>query len=460
MTDSIQLHSAGTIGGWAWPVNPAGRHALHSRPESWFVGDVHYPRNHFHPLEERLMSRSFRAVSRSTVLCVVAVTAFCLGMWPPPAKAQPAARPAASEAPVPLAPAPPKSPQLQPDGTIIFRLAMPNAAKVELHLEGAAHPFPMAKGADAVWSVTVPKLAPQYYSYTFDVDGTALLDPHNVTIKPSFFNTQNVFLVPGQPPMPWEPSNVPHGALHHHYYRSNIVGINSEYYVYTPPNFESRRNQKYPVLYLLHGYSDDPSAWTSMGKANVILDNLIAQGKAMPMIVVMPLGYGTMDMITRGWIAWRDPELPGRNFTKFTDALFQEVMPRVKQQYPISDKREEHAVAGLSMGGSESLLVGLNHAGDFAYVGSFSAGGLGEGDYGPSFPGITARSAAEINAKLRVLWIACGTEDGLLAANQKFIAWLKEKGLQPITIQTPGMHAWMVWRDNLANFAPLLFQSK
>src|SRR6266853_3262565 len=256
MTDSIQLHSAGTIGGWACPVNPAGRHALHSRPESWFVGDVHYPRNHFHPLEERLMSRSFRAVSRSTVLCVVAVTAFCLGMWPPPAKAQPAARPAASEAPVPLAPATPKSPQMQPDETIIFRLAMPNAAKVELHLEGAAHPFPMAKGADAVWSVTVPKLAPQYYSYTFDVDGTALLDPHNVTIKPSFFNTQNVFLVPGQPPMPWEPSNVPHGALHHHYYRSNIVGINSEYYVYTPPNFESRRNQKYPVLYLFFFFND------------------------------------------------------------------------------------------------------------------------------------------------------------------------------------------------------------
>jgi enterochelin esterase family protein len=343
---------------------------------------------------------------------------------------------------------------------MIFRLAMPSAAKVELQLEGSAQPFPLAKGADGGWSVTLPKLPPQYYSYVYDVDGTPVLDPHNVTIKPSFFSTQNVFLVPGQPPMSWEPSDVAHGTVHHHYYRSNIVGVNSEYYVYTPPNFGARKNQKYPVLYLLHGYSDDASAWTSMGKANVILDNLIAEGKAKSMIVVMPLGYGTMEMITRGWSAWRDPELTVRNFTRFSDALFREVMPLVKQQYPISDKREEHAVAGLSMGGAESLLVGLNHSSDFAYVGAFSAGGLGQGDYGPSFPGITVQSVASINANLRVLWIACGTEDGLLVANQKLIAWLTEKGLQPTPIQTPGMHAWMVWRDNLTTFASLLFQSK
>ena len=134
--------------------------------------------------------------------------------------------------------------------------------------------------------------------------------------------------------MSWEAADVEHGTIHHHYYRSAIVGVNSEYYVYTPPKFDSKK--KYPVLYLLHGYSDDPSAWTSMGKANVILDNLISQGKAKPMIVVMPLGYGTMDMITQGWKAWRDPELVTRNFTRFSDTLFQEVMPLVKREYPIS----------------------------------------------------------------------------------------------------------------------------
>jgi enterochelin esterase-like enzyme len=350
---------------------------------------------------------------------------------------------------------------LQPDGTAIFRLAMPNAAKVELHLEGVKDPFPMTKGSDGAWSATVSRLAPQYYSYTYKVDGTDVLDPHNVTLKTSFFSTQNIFLVPGQPPRSWEPANVPHGVVHHHYYRSNIVGINSEYYVYTPPNFDSGSTQKYPVLYLLHGYSDDPSAWTGMGKANVILDKLIAQGKAKPMIVVMPLGYGTMEVIARGWSTWEDPELIRLNYSRFSDTLFQEVMPLVKRQYPLSDKRADHAVAGLSMGGAESLLVGLNHVDDFAYVGGFSSAPLGseKGDFGSSFPGITAQSAPDLDAKLKLLWIACGTEDGLIGANRKFIAWLKEKGLRPTAIETPGMHVWMLWRENLTNFLPLLFQS-
>jgi enterochelin esterase-like enzyme len=405
------------------------------------------------------MSQPFRPAALSAFSHLALVTMLVCAVWTYPASAQPAAKPQPS-APVPLDAAPASSPQIQPDGTVIFRLAMPNAARVELHLEGVKDPFPLTKAADGTWSVSVPGLAPQYYSYSFKVDDTDVLDPHNVTLKPSFFSAQNVFLVPGHPPMPWELADVPHGVLHHHYYHSNIVGINSEYYVYTPPGFDSGSKQKYPVLYLLHGYSDDPSAWTGMGKANVILDNLTAQGKVKPMIVVMPLGYGTMEVIARGWSTWRDPELIRSNYTRFSDALFQEVVPLVKQQYPLSDKREDHAVAGLSMGGAESLLVGLNHIDDFAYVGGFSSAPLGGGDYASVFPGITAQSAPGINARLRLLWISCGTEDGLFDGNQKFIAWLKEKGLQPTAIQTPGMHVWMVWRDNLSHFAPLLFQAE
>ena len=404
------------------------------------------------------MSRSFRIISQAAFTHLNVVLALSLGISLSAAIAQQAKPSVQSISPVPLLPAPPVSPQVQPDGTTTFHLAMPNAAMVKLELEGAAHPFPMKKSPDGVWTVTVRKLAPEYYSYSYNVDGTEVLDPHNVTIKTSFFSTQNVFLVPGQPSMPWEPENVPHGVVHHHFYRSNIVGINSEYYVYTPPNFDPKSNRKYPVLYLLHGYSDDPSAWTVMGKANVMLDNLIAQGNVRPMIVVMPLGYGNMQMISRGWAAWRDPQLLISNFTKFFDALFQEVVPLVQQQYPLSDKREDHAVAGLSMGGAESLLVGLNHMDYFAYVGGFSAGGLGEGNYAAAFPEITPQSAAQINDKLRVLWIACGTEDGLFAPNQHFIAWLQQQGLHPSVIQTPGRHVWMVWRNNFSKFAPLLFQ--
>jgi len=367
---------------------------------------------------------------------------------------------AQSAAPVAVPPTTLISPRLRPDGTAVFRLVMPNAAKVELNLEGMKAPLPMRKAGDGAWSVTVPKLAPQYYSYSFKVDGTDVLDPRNATFTTGFFEKENTFLVPGNPPMPWEVANVPHGVVHHHYYRSNIVGIESEYYVYTPPNFVPGNEQKYPVFYLLHGYSDDPSAWMAMAKANVILDNLIAQGKAKPMIVVMPLGYGTMEIVARGWSSVDDRELVRRNHRRFSDTLFQELIPLVKRQYPISDSREDHAVAGLSMGGAESLLVGLNHLDDFAYVGGFSSGRLGEDDFGSAFPGITTQSAPSINAKLRLLWIACGTEDELLDRNQKLIAWLKEKGLQPTAVQTPGMHTWMVWRDNLTNFAPLLFRSK
>ena len=323
----------------------------------------------------------------SAFSCFFLATIVCCSIWACPARAQ-SAKP--TESPVPLEPAPPHSPKLQPDGTVLFQLAMPNAAKVELNLEGMKDPLPMTKSADGTWSIAVPGLVPQYYSYSFNVDGTHVLDPHNVTLKPSFFDVDNVFLVPGNPPMPWETADVPHGVVHHHFYHSNIVAIDSEYYVYTPPNFDSGSKQKYPVLYLLHGYSDDPSAWTQMGKADVILDNLIAQGKVKPMIVVMPLGYGTMEVIARGWHNWSDPKLVQRNYSGFSDALFQEVMPLVKKQYPVSEKREDHAIAGLSMGGAESLMVGLNHLDDFAYVGGFSSAPLGvgeKGDFDGALPG-------------------------------------------------------------------------
>jgi enterochelin esterase-like enzyme len=369
-------------------------------------------------------------------------------------------------APTALVPAPPKYPEVQPDGTVVFRLSMPGATSVELHLEGKKDPLPMTKSTDGVWAVSVPGLAPEYYSYSFVVDGnagmpmsgTSVLDPHNTFIKTSFFSNQNVFLVPGKPAEPWEAADVPHGIVHHHYYHSNVVGIDSQYYVYTPPGFDPKSSKKYPVLYLLHGYSDDPSAWTFMGKANIILDNLIAAGKAKPMIVVMPWGYGDMRIIDYGWAAWRDRTVVVSNFRGFGEALYREVIPMVKQEYPISDKREDHAIAGLSMGGAETLFIGLKHTDDFAYIGAFSAGGFNADHFDTIFSEITPQTGAQMQSKLKVFWIACGTEDGLYPLNQNLIAWLKTQGMSPTAISTPGMHAWMVWRGNLSAFAPLLFQ--
>ena len=380
-----------------------------------------------------------------------------------------AVRPSAS--PVPLVSAPEVDPAVHADRSATFDLLMPHAERVELEVEGFAKPFAMAQDAarPGHWTYTVPPLAPEYYSYSFLVDGVSVVDPHNVTVKTSAFRVQSVFLVPGQlvaghPGEPWEAADVPHGVVSHHEYTSPIVKRTGSYYVYTPPGYDARAKTKYPVLYLLHGYSDEDWAWTSMAKANVILDNLIAAGKAKPMIVVMPLGYGDMDMIKRGWIAWQDRELVVRNFSLFGEALYKEVMPRVNAEYPLLPGREDRAIAGLSMGGAETLLVGLNHTDDFAWIGSFSAGGLGSGTdpggFGAIFPAVTPASAAKINGGMRLLWISVGTEDALLEPNRAVIAWLKGQGLTVKAVETPGMHAWMVWRDNLAQFAPLLFQGK
>ena len=368
---------------------------------------------------------------------------------------QPSTRP---PSPVPLAPAPVMTPAVHPNGSVTFTLAMPHAGQVQVQVEGFAKPFSMTRDSSGDWTYTLPPVPPEYYSYSFLVDGTNVVDPHNIVTKPSAFRVQSVFLVPGH--QLWEVRDVPHGTVNRHEYTSAIVKRTSPYYVYTPPGFNPADGRRYPVLYLLHGYSDESWAWTDMGKADVILDNLIAAGKVRPMIVVMPLGYGDMDMIRRGWAAWTDTALVRRNFTRFTDALYGEVMPRVMAEYPISASREDHAIAGLSMGGAETLLVGLNHPQDFAWIGAFSAGGIGSGPFGPLFPGLTPASAAGFDRDNRLLWISVGTEDGLLEPNRSLIAWLKEQGLHPMAVETPGMHAWMVWRDNLANFLPLLFQPR
>jgi enterochelin esterase-like enzyme len=207
------------------------------------------------------------------------------------------------------------------------------------------------------------------------------------------------------------------------------------------------------VLYLLHGYSDDASGWSAVGRANVILDNLIAQGKAKPMIVVMPLGYGTMKFVALGWNAWSHTELRNRNFAAFREALLTEVMPRIEAEYRVTKDRNARAIAGLSMGGSESLLTGLNSLDKFAWIGAFSSGGIPD-DFQTDFPSLDAKA----NQQLRLLWIACGKEDSLITVNRSLREWLKSKGVQHADIETPGAHTWMVWRRNLAEFASILFR--
>jgi enterochelin esterase-like enzyme len=345
------------------------------------------------------------------------------------------------------------SPEVQSDAHITFRLRAPNAVKVEVAIEGQGTPTPLQKDDKGVWSATVGPLSPDIYGYSLIADGVSLIDPSNHLMKPNLLFTQSAVHIPG-PALPWEVGDVPHGEIHHHFYRSKIAGDDRDFYVYTPPNYDPRAKRDYPVLYLLHGFSDAANGWSAVGLANVILDNLIAQGKAKPMIVVMPLGYGDMEVITRGWGSWGDKDLAWRNLSRFTDVLLTEVMPQVEKSYKTKRDRESRAIAGLSMGGSESLLTGLDHLDKFAWVGAFSSGGLDMQEFSAEFPALDASA----NKKLKLLWIACGTEDGLIKPNRQFKSWLKDKGVQYTDIETPGMHTWMVWRRNLAALAPLLFR--
>jgi enterochelin esterase-like enzyme len=347
--------------------------------------------------------------------------------------------------------------EVHPDESITFRYRDPAASKALLHLEGADKPLVMEKDADGVWIVVTPPLAPEIYSYIFEVDGQYRLDPKNTAVKPNLLYLGNMVFVPGNAPQLWDARNVPHGEVHHHFYTSKVVsGLEDgqiDYYVYTPPNYDPKRGRRYPVLYLLHGFSDLANAWTEIGKANFILDNLIAEGKAKPMLVVMPLGYGDMKFVLGGSAGWDDDAFVDRNVTLFGEALLTEILPQVESEYRVSKDRNDRAIAGLSMGGLESLTIGLTRPGQFGWIGGFSSA-MGHHD---------EERFATVNAKttnLRLLWIACGTEEELISPNRKFIAWLKSRDVPVTAVETPGMHTWMVWRDNLAHLAPLLFQTK
>jgi enterochelin esterase family protein len=346
------------------------------------------------------------------------------------------------------------SPDVHSDHTVTFRFRDPNAKEVAVQTEGSTKPVPMQKDDQGVWSVTTDPLTPDYYGYSFVADGVAgLLDPSNYRVKPNFLYRANEVYVPGPPTLSWEIADVPHGEIHRRFYKSDVVGDHRDFFVYTPPGYDPRSKQTYPVLYLLHGYSDNTSGWTAVGRANIILDNLIAQGKAKPMLVVMPLGYGEPKVLEPNSGVFHDAGITQRNFDKFREALLAEVIPKVESAYLVKKDRNSRAIAGLSMGGSESLLTGLNTLDKFSWIGAFSSGGITP-EFDKEFPSLDSKA----NQQIHLLWIACGTDDHLIELNRNLRTWLASKSIKHTDIETPGAHTWMVWRRNLTEFAPLLFR--
>lgn len=355
------------------------------------------------------------------------------------------------------------SAQVNADHTITFRYDDPNAKKVELSTDITPGPLEMRKGADGLWAVTTEVLPAEIYGYSFVVDGRPEYDPKKTAnVLPNLSFRETSVLVPGAVPEPWEEQEEPHGTTRIHRYTTHVVkglpGDQSEYVVYTPPGYDAAAKTPYPTLYLLHGWGQTDRGWTQDQQADLILDWLLAKGKIRPMVVVMPLGYGQMSFVQQGFGIWRgSPEPVNRNTEAFAQALLTEVMPRVEAEYRVSKRREDRAIAGLSMGGLESLTVGLKHTEMFAYVGGFSAAvHLLKPE---QIPLLSAPDAAK-KADLKVLWVACGKGDSLIAANRALAGELKGAGLPVTEVETEGAHVSYVWRDNLIHFAPLLFGKK
>lgn len=344
------------------------------------------------------------------------------------------------------------SPEVHTDHTVTFRISSPNAKKVSVSIEGNGN-LDLAQRSDGIWEGTSKRLSPDIYGYTFNVDGVATYDPMNPAIKVNLLYVSNMVTVPGTPPELWEVQNVPRGEVHHHFYHSGVIGDDRDFFVYTPAGYSASKG-KLPVLYLLHGFSDTAEGWTVVGKANVILDNLIAQKKIKPMIVVMPLGYGVSDFASRTSTNFGDRNRTLKNCVDFRSALLTEVIPMVEKSYRASNKRDDRAIAGLSMGGSESLYTGLTTLDKFAYVGAFSSAPLPVAKPGDALPNLNA----DTSKGLKVLWMSCGTGDGLIGFQRGFSEWLTNRGVTHATSETGGGHEWLLWRRNLAAFTQKIFR--
>jgi len=345
-----------------------------------------------------------------------------------------------------------RSPEISPDRRVTFRLRAPQATEVTVSGEFQSGSVDMTKGDDGVWSVTVGPLKPEIYNYNFTIDGVKTIDPGNAEVKTGSTpgTIASILEVKGDGPAFYDAQPVPHGEIHTLWYQSKSLGTIRRVTIYTPPDY-AYASHLYPVLYLFHGANADETAWTRLGHVNLILDNLLAAGKIKPFIVVMPFGYPAPPWPENGG---------GGGFGSVTEGfsrdLIDDVIPLVEFHYRVYKDREHRAIAGLSMGGLESLTIGLNHLELFSYVGGFSAA-VRPPEFAKNFAALTADPQAA-NAKLHLLWIGCGTDDSLFSAAQSFSAFLDQAQIKHTFYTMPGAHTWMVWRNFLVQFAPQLFR--
>lgn len=331
------------------------------------------------------------------------------------------------------------SPDVHPDHSITFRYFSRNAQKVTLNGEFLKAPVALTKDTSGIWSVTVSPVKPDIYPYSFRVDSVEVADPNNTYIFANERFKRSIVDIPGDQPLIHSLQNVPHGKISYRTYQSTTLGRPRNVLIYTPPGFNPTGKTKYPVLYLIHGGSDTEETWTKVGRANLIADNLIAQGKAKPMLIVMP--YGNV----------RPSPMPD-----FTKDMVNDIVPFVEANYPVLKESKNRAVAGFSVGGGQTLNIGLTNPDKFAYVCSYAPYTATE-EFQKNFTNWSP-NADQMNKQLKLFTISVGTEDFLYEPVKQNIAMFKEKGLKPDTQIVPGGHTWMNCKLYLATTLPQLFK--
>lgn len=350
------------------------------------------------------------------------------------------------------------SPDIAESHKVTFRVQAPEADKVMLSGD-FSEDTALTKGENGLWSITLGPIDPDIYFYRFMVDGVPTLDPGNPNAKIGFTTSTIVSIleVPGDGPAFYDIKDVPHGILRTHLYDSKSNGVIRELNVYTPPGYDANPGRRYPVLYLLHGMNNDHHSWHRYGRADEILDNLLAEGAIKPFIVVMPLGYGgaSADGRSRGWLgAPQDRQGALRNL--YERDVIEDVIPFIETNYRTIADREHRAIVGFSMGGGHSSAIGLGHLDTFSYIGVMSAGMRGGLDSEPM--ATLAADPEAANEKIKLLWIACGKDDFAMAGARTMSENLTKAGIEHTFLETEGAHHWRVWRRYLRDLAPLLFQ--
>jgi len=368
------------------------------------------------------------------------------------AAGQPATRPAARGPRGPQGPAV-ISPELAADRHITFRILAPHAQAVRLNagdIPASARAGQFTKDDNGVWEATIGPVDPGAYRYLFNVDDIPVIDPRNPATSESNNNCWSLLYVPGSDIS--DTVDVPHGAVASVHYQSSALGRTRRMHVYTPPGYETSE-QKFPVFYLLHGAGDCDDSWTSVGRAGFILDNLIAAGKAKPMVVVMPAGHTS----AAGFGGGRGAPGAGPRRDEFTEDFTKDIKPFIEKNYRVLTGPANTAIAGLSMGGAQTLNIGFSQLDQFGYIGVFSSGILGGGTSSWEEQHAQMLDDPSLKAGLKLLWLSTGSDDSLLKNTHATVDLLKKHGFNPVFIESTGGHTWINWRNYLKEFAPQLF---